>query len=667
MRAWSGLLLTIGDFGSSQDESRQQTDGEAMINSIQNGDHPLPVIAQVSLAGTAPNAPPTIKDPQFWTMRGSEYGEQDRKAAILYEYETFKATEGEQLLDTYLRYLQVINDLKKCGYKKDNCELNYKFLNNLQPEWKQYRYKIMETKNLKEINIDALYNILKQNQGDVNDAMGYKKKAVVVTSDPLALVAEKTKVTKHKEKVVVQSESEGLLLFSKQVKPEYVTRQWKRKVLRKSMRKNGDMSKVKCYKLQKDGYFAKTARKANRFRGTVLILQKKTIAEVIRALLTNFVEVSLDGLLWHNDFAGDCWLWEICYLLNDYDDVGKAQGKRGIGVFVGYSKESVAFRIYNKQTRKIHESVNVNFDEISEMASKQFQFRTRLSNFKRKRGKKSSIQDNEISDNECFETVPTMKFIRTKEKVFHKVYESFQENLLQSSLNCKMHDELDQFEDGKLCQQQYPDHVLCSRQSFVGLKHEPRADADHAGCHLDRKSTSGSVQFLGDKLVCWSSKKQNCVSISTAESEYVAVSGCCAQVLWMRTQLTDYGFFFDKVPIYCDSKSAIAISCNPVQHTRTKHIDVRGSLKIMKIHVKSQVFKSLQRNAQSMIILVSRSFNQIIVLIIPSSRTEAKQLWRIGPGFAAPWNLIGMKFYWSKLDVDLGKSSGNTSEKSSNE
>nr|GEU97383.1 retrovirus-related Pol polyprotein from transposon TNT 1-94 [Tanacetum cinerariifolium] len=60
-------------------------------------------------------------------------------------------------------------------------------------------------------------------------------------------------------------------------------------------------------------------------------------------------------------------------------------------------------------------------------------------------------------------------------------------------------------------------------------------DADHEGCHLDRKSTSGSVQFLGDKLVCWSSKKQNCVSISTAESEYVAVSSCCAQVLWMRT------------------------------------------------------------------------------------------------------------------------------------
>nr|GFC41609.1 retrovirus-related Pol polyprotein from transposon TNT 1-94 [Tanacetum cinerariifolium] len=79
----------------------------------------------------------------------------------------------------------------------------------------------------------------------------------------------------------------------------------------------------------------------------------------------------------------------------------------------------------------------------------------------------------------------------------------------------------------------------------------------------------------GDKLVCWSSKKQNYVSISTAESEYVAVFGCYAQVLWMRTQLTDYGFFYDKVPIYCDSKSAIVISCNPVWHTRTKHIDVK--------------------------------------------------------------------------------------------
>nr|GEU86996.1 reverse transcriptase domain-containing protein [Tanacetum cinerariifolium] len=79
----------------------------------------------------------------------------------------------------------------------------------------------------------------------------------------------------------------------------------------------------------------------------------------------------------------------------------------------------------------------------------------------------------------------------------------------------------------------------------------------------------------GTPLVSWSSKKQDCTALSTAEAEYVSLSACCAQVLWMRTQLTDYGFNFTKILIYCDSKLAIAISCNPVQHSKTKHIAVR--------------------------------------------------------------------------------------------
>ncbi|GJR87908.1 hypothetical protein Tco_0211919, partial [Tanacetum coccineum] len=101
------------------------------------------------------------------------------------------------------------------------------------------------------------------------------------------------------------------------------------------------------------------------------------------------------------------------------------------------------------------------------------------------------------------------------------------------------------------------------------------SNADYEGCKDTFKSTSGGTQFLGEKLVGWSSKKKDCTTLSTAEVEYVSLSACCAQVLWMRTQLTDYGFHFNKIPIYCDSKSAIAISCNPVQHSRTKHIVVR--------------------------------------------------------------------------------------------
>ncbi|GJV86761.1 hypothetical protein Tco_1530699 [Tanacetum coccineum] len=80
---------------------------------------------------------------------------------------------------------------------------------------------------------------------------------------------------------------------------------------------------------------------------------------------------------------------------------------------------------------------------------------------------------------------------------------------------------------------------------------------------------------LCENLVGWSSKKQDCTALSSAKAEYVSLSACCAQVIWMRTQLTDYGFHFNKIPIYCDSTSAMAISYNPVQHTRTKHIAVR--------------------------------------------------------------------------------------------
>nr|GEW93257.1 retrovirus-related Pol polyprotein from transposon TNT 1-94 [Tanacetum cinerariifolium]GEX19126.1 retrovirus-related Pol polyprotein from transposon TNT 1-94 [Tanacetum cinerariifolium] len=101
------------------------------------------------------------------------------------------------------------------------------------------------------------------------------------------------------------------------------------------------------------------------------------------------------------------------------------------------------------------------------------------------------------------------------------------------------------------------------------------SDADYAGCKDTFKSTFGEAQFLGEKLVSWSLKKQDCTALSTAKAENMSLSVCCAQVFWMRTQLTDYGFYFNKIPIYCDSKSAIAISCNPVQHSRTKHIDVR--------------------------------------------------------------------------------------------
>ncbi|GKA46989.1 retrovirus-related pol polyprotein from transposon TNT 1-94 [Tanacetum coccineum] len=112
---------------------------------------------------------------------------------------------------------------------------------------------------------------------------------------------------------------------------------------------------------------------------------------------------------------------------------------------------------------------------------------------------------------------------------------------------------------------------------------------DHAGCQDTRRSTSGSMQFLGDRLVSWSSKRQKSAAISSTEAEYIAMSGCCAQILWMRSQLTDYGLGFNKIPMYYDNKSAIALCCNNVQHSRSKHIDIR--FHFIKEHVENGVIE----------------------------------------------------------------------------
>jgi hypothetical protein len=99
--------------------------------------------------------------------------------------------------------------------------------------------------------------------------------------------------------------------------------------------------------------------------------------------------------------------------------------------------------------------------------------------------------------------------------------------------------------------------------------------SDYGGCKIDRKSTSGTCHLLGNSLISWHSKKQVSVALSTAEAEYVAAGSCCAQILWMKQQLKDYGIELDHIPIKCDNTSAINLSKNPVLHSRTKHIDIR--------------------------------------------------------------------------------------------
>nr|GEZ30806.1 hypothetical protein [Tanacetum cinerariifolium] len=262
-----------------------------MINSIKNGDQPLPHVTEVSIAGTTSTEQPPLKDKSMWSdqekrvqkidriarslliqglpndiyslidsnktakdlwdalarhMLGFEYGEQDRKAVVLYEYKTFKATKGELLLDTYIRYLQVINDLKKCGYSKDNCELNFKFLNNLQPESKE---KVV-------VSLDS--------EGSETDDFSELKKITALLAKAFNQRKFYSKTTNNNLRTSSSSQ------FANK-KKEFVKTDNKR-IEKKDDEKKRDMRRVKCYNCKKEGHFTTDCKKAKEINANMVFM-----------------------------------------------------------------------------------------------------------------------------------------------------------------------------------------------------------------------------------------------------------------------------------------------------------------------------------------------------------------------------------------------------------
>ncbi|KAI3814270.1 hypothetical protein L1987_19020 [Smallanthus sonchifolius] len=133
-------------------------------------------------------------------------------------------------------------------------------------------------------------------------------------------------------------------------------------------------------------------------------------------------------------------------------------------------------------------------------------------------------------------------------------------------------------------------HMIAVKRIFRYLKGKPRlglwyskqqsfdfkayTDSDYGGCKLDRKSTSGGCQFLGDRPVSWQCKKQSTVSVSTCEAEYITAVSGCSQILWIQQQLRDYGLNFTGTPLFIDNNATMSITNNPVKHSKTKHIKI---------------------------------------------------------------------------------------------
>ncbi|GJU05697.1 putative ribonuclease H-like domain-containing protein [Tanacetum coccineum] len=155
---------------------------------------------------------------------------------------------------------------------------------------------------------------------------------------------------------------------------------------------------------------------------------------------------------------------------------------------------------------------------------------------------------------------------------------------------------------------------------------EAFSDSDYGGSNLDRKSTTGGCQFLGQRLISWQCKKQTIVATSTTEAEYVAAANCCGQVLWVQNQLLDYGFNFMNTKIHIDNESTICIVKNPVYHSKTKHIEIRHHfirdcyekklISVEKIHTDLNVADLLTKPFDG------PRFNYLVVSIGPADQAE---------------------------------------------
>ncbi|KAH9685167.1 Integrase catalytic domain-containing protein [Citrus sinensis] len=315
-----------------------------------------------------------------------------------------------------------------------------------------------------------------------------------------------------------------------------------------------------------------------------------------------------------------------CFVLNTKDNLGKFDPKSDVGIFLGYSNSSKAYRVYNKITLVVEESMHVTFDESNPSSTEKFVVDDNAEEEQQEEASNDNQEDAphgiqeehheepNVEQNEgTSQTLPKeWRYVSSHPKdvilgdpsrgtkwVFrNKMDESGvvvrnKARLVAQGYNQEEGIDFDETFAPVARFQSCPkeSHLLAVKRIFrylsgtidIGLWY-PRgthidltcySDADFAGYKVDRKSTSGTCYILGHSLVSWFSKKQNSIALSTTEAEYIAAGSCCAQALWMKQTLRDYGINLEQIPIKCDNTSAINLSKNPIQHSRTKHIEIR--------------------------------------------------------------------------------------------
>nr|GEX55632.1 putative RNA-directed DNA polymerase [Tanacetum cinerariifolium] len=680
-------------------------------------------------------------------VHGSKITTHVRHSCLMDEFDKFAAKEGESLYFVHERLTTLVNIMDRNNVHPIPVAINTKVLNCLQPEWSKYVTMVRHNQSGPAAYYDVLYDSLVQFEPHV-PALTENKAAK--NHDPLALIAHSNASSSHshanssyspqsyyvthppsvvdyddeyQEELQVDSQEDKLttsmMLLARAISQKFslptnnrlrISSNTRNQVVVQDGQVNIQTKNAET-KVRDAKYFREQMLLAMKYEaGSNLSneendfmlytsygedLEELTTAVMLMARLQpaddntenvpsyDLIRSRKPNVQYFHVFGS------LCYLTNGHDDLGKMKPKADIGIFVGYSESSCGFRIYNRRTKKILETIHVKFEELTDMASECNNLEPGMNyvNFNDLSKDSQSVpstsdldnlfgpmyEDTMRQDHKKLSSSEERVVTEPNSPVLNEVADEFvQEDIANFNGNMfhnvpptpefDVAESSSAYQDPSNMHQFYQQHRYIDRwtknhplEQVIGDPSKPvmtrkrlqtdvevcmyalkggkcytvstpmattKLDADIQGIPVDQTKYRSMIEGLmylttskrdiafatfacaryqahptkkhlkevkrifatldnpltwvyGEKLASWSSKKQDCTTISSAKAEYVSLSACCAQVIWMRTRLLDYGFRYHNILIYCDSQSAIAISCNPVKHSRTKHINIR--------------------------------------------------------------------------------------------
>ncbi|KAH9697094.1 hypothetical protein KPL71_023469 [Citrus sinensis] len=510
------------------------------------------------------------------------------------QYELFQMEQNENVYSMYTRFTDIVNTLGALGKTFSNSEKVKKIIRSLPKEWRPKKTGIEEAKDLNSLPLDDLIGSLISYEEDLAAEKGHEEK-----KKNIAL-----KASKYESDGESEPDDEELAMLARRFR-KFFKKTGERRNFRNFKNYREKKEAITCYECKKPGHIRSECPLINK-------LKKK-------AMVATWDDSEEES----NDEEGSQEISNLALMaIGGDDDLNEGLKKKKNKWYLdsGCSRHMTGNYAWFSSFTKIENGGDVSFGdnskgkilgignvEFSLCMSKEFEMSMM--------GELKYFLGLQIKQNEEGIFINQAKYVKDLLKRF---------GIDDSKTKNTPITKLDKDEKGKevdikmyrgmigsllyltasrpdimfcvcLCArfQSCPkeSHLLAVKRIFrylsgtidIGLWY-PRgthidltcfSDADFAGYKVDRKSTSGTCYILGHSLVSWFSKKQNSVALSTTEAEYIAAGSCCAQALWMKQTLRDYGINLEQIPIKCDNTSAINLSKNPIQHSRTKHIEIR--------------------------------------------------------------------------------------------